>query len=143
MPLDLSMNPLKNAAFETLAALIKEVQYTDIEVRSTYGPLEAHISIIDEAVGSLDSLTVGQLITAWMYFRELPKRVEDNQLGQFIEADAWFFNLAPAQQDQVIAYGSSQNVGKHINMVPNWYEGYGHNGAFRFETPINHPVASR
>jgi len=94
-------------------------------------------------VGSLDSLNINQLITAWMYFDELPKRINDNQLGQPIDVGEWFFELSPTQQDQVIAYGRSQNVGKQIDMVPNWYDSLGPNGAFRFEIPIPTPVASR
>ncbi|HEY8886305.1 MAG TPA: hypothetical protein VIM31_02260 [Candidatus Microsaccharimonas sp.] len=115
------------------------------EIQYTVGRNLIHEAVegIAKGVGSLDSLNINQLITAWMYFDELPKRVNDNQLGQPIDVGEWFFELTPAQQDQVIAYGRSQNVGKQINMVPNWYEDLGLNGAFRFEIPIPLPVVSR
>jgi hypothetical protein len=94
-------------------------------------------------VGMLDSLDIPQLIMAFGYFENISKQVNDHQIGQFIDVDEWFFTLSDVQQNQVITYGRSLNVGKQIAMVANWYEGYGQNGAFRFEMPLPYPVASR
>lgn len=108
-----------------------------------HNPFREAIDRIADIVGSLDSLTIGQLIEGWEYITNLLRPVDDSQLGQFVEADTWFFTLTQDQQDQVIAYMRSQNVGKQTTMVPNWYNDRGRYGAFRYEKPLPSPVASR
>jgi len=100
-------------------------------------PFHDTIVKVGEGVGTLDGLSIEQMITAWMYFKNLG----DTELGRFVDADAWFFDLSAAQQDQVIAFGKTYNIGKKTAMITNWYP---HEGAFRTETPIvGSPVTSR
>jgi hypothetical protein len=106
-------------------------------------PIHDAIEKVAKVVGSLDTLTVGQLIDGWEYITNLLQPVDESQLGQFVDADVWFFELTQEQQDQVIAYMRSQNVGKQTAMVPNWYDSHGRYGAFRYEKPFPLPVASR
>lgn len=106
-------------------------------------PFHDAIEKVAKIVGSLDTLTVGQLIEGWDYIINLLEPVDESQLGQFVNADVWFFELTQQQQDQVIAYMRSQNVGKQTVMIPNWYDSHGRYGAFRYEKPIPLPVVSR
>lgn len=105
-------------------------------------PFLENLERITTSVGTLDSLSIDQLITAWLYFENISKKENDHQIGQFIDVDEWFFALNTTQRDQVIAYGRSVNVGEQIIMIANW-DGFKGQRQFRLETPIHSPAISR
>lgn len=110
----------------------------------TFNPYQAVIDNAVRSIAGLSSLSIQEVLMVWRYFAEdLPGRIDDRLLGETMDAEEWFLHMSSTQQDQVNLYGCSQNIGKQVVMVANWYENFGPSGAFRFEILIPHPATSR
>ena len=94
------------------------------------------------ATGQLDLLSDDQRIDASFFLLDLAFDVDHHSLAEFIEPDEWFYDLSSKQQAQVIEFFRQQHIGGERKIILNWYETYGHKGAFRFEKALP-PVVSR